>query len=220
MGGYNYSEKGGGAATGLADQFIQSLMSGLQTGSFGSATAGQRQDGANPVGDTMGMFGIINDILSGGAGNIGGAYSDAIIKQGERDANAVRARFGVGGGTAFGTPGMNAEAMVRSETAPKLTQAIGGLQLGAISQLLPIIAGLSSKGIAQREGVMTPSSGMQIFQAAAPLIGAGLGAMAGNPLAGAGMGTTGGMPFEVAPLPTISNNPLFSGGFGISGGSR
>ena len=180
---HKYRESGGGPATGLANDFVGWLQQALQTGSFGGGTAGQRAGGADPFGSTSGISGILNDLLSQGGGRVGGAYSDMISKQGERDVNALRSRFGYSGGTAFGTPAAHGEALLRSETAPKLTAAIGGLQMGALSQLLPIFAGLSGKGIAQREGYLEPAGWLSAIQTAAPFIGAGIGAMTGNPLA-------------------------------------
>lgn len=187
--GTQTKEVGGGPAVGLANDFVKFLQSGLNSGTFGGATAATGAMNANPYASTSGIAGILNDILSGGAGNLGGSLQEMISKQGERDVNAVRSRFGVGGGTAFGTPAAYAESMVRSETAPKLATAVGGLQLQALSPLLSILAGLSSKGITQRETIQQPSELANAFGIAAPVIGA----IAGGPIGGAIGGKLGGM---------------------------
>lgn len=180
-------ETGGGPATGLANDFVSWLSQGLNTGTFGTGTPA----GQDAVGSTMGMSSILNDILSGGAGVMGGNMKDMMNKESERQAMQLRARFGVGGGTAFGTPGQYAESLFRSEQAPKMTAAIGGLQQNALAMLLPMFANMSSKGISQRSNVVEPSGWASAMAIAAPLIGTGLGMMAGGPggaAAGAQMG--------------------------------
>lgn len=190
--GTKYKEVGGGPATGLANDFVGFLQSGLNTGSFGGVTAAQRTQGANPIGATQGIAGVLNDILSGGAGQLGGSLQQLISQDTERQAGALRSRFGLGGGTAFGTPAAYAESQLRAQQAPQLTQAIGGLQLSAIGQLLPLIAGLAGRGISQRETIASPSPWASAAAIGAPIIGAGLGALAGNPLAGASIGNAVG----------------------------
>lgn len=205
--GTQTKEVGGGPATGLANDFVKFLQSGLNSGTFGGLTGATGAMNANPFGSTMGISGVLNDILSGGAGKIGGSLQQMISQQGDRDANALRARFGAGGGTAFGTPAAYAESLLRSETAPKLTQAIGGLQLQALQPLLGIMAGLAGKGISQRETVQQPSGLANALSIASPIIGA----IGGGPL-GAGIGNWlggmfggGGMPSGPVPNPTIPN---------------
>jgi len=199
----NQRTVGGGPAVGLGQDWTQMLQGALQTGSFGATTAGQRFGGADPTGQSQGMFSILNDILSGGAGQMGGSMQQMISKQSERDAQNLRARFGQQGGQAFGTPAAYAEAMLRSETAPKMTQAIGGLQLQALMPLLQMMSGTANKGISQAETVMQPSGFSQFLGTAAPV----LGAVAGGPLGG----MLGGMFGGGAQLPGMSN----FGGFDI-----
>lgn len=206
-------EVGGGPATGLADQFVSWLSQGLNTGSFGPGAPA----GADAHGATMGIGSYLTDILSGGAGKIGGATSDIITKQGERDAAAVRARYGVGGGTAFGTPGAYAEGMVRSETAPKLVSAIGGLQQNALQMLLPLFANIAGKGLTQRQTVTQQSPWATAAGIAAPLISAGLNFMA--PGAGAALdfggmmakGTSMAAPAQQSILGAINNGGFEQG---------
>lgn len=193
--GTKYKEVGGGPATGLANDFISFLQGGLNTGSFGGTSAAQRAQGADPMGATQGIAGVLNDILAGGAGQLGGSLNQLISRDTERQSDALRARFGLGGGTAFGTPAAYAESNLRSEQAPKLANAVGGLQLGAIGQLLPLIAGLAGRGISQREVVASPSPWASAAAIGAPIIGAGLGALAGNPMAGAAAGNAVGGAF-------------------------
>lgn len=139
-------EVGGGPATGLGNDFVKWLSQGLNTGTFGTGTPA----GTDAVGATGGISAYLNDVLSGGAGKLGGAMGEMITKESDRGAAALRARFGVGGGSAFGTPGAYAESLFRSESAPKLATAVGGLQQNALSMLLPLFAKMASKGITQR----------------------------------------------------------------------
>lgn len=195
--GNKYKEVGGGPATGLADSFVKFLQQGITTGSFGGVTAGQHAGAADPFGSTAGIGGILNDLLAGGAGNIGGSMADMISKQSERDVANLRARFGTGGGVGAGTPAAYGEALLRSETAPKLATAVGGLQLQTLSQLLPIFAGLAGKGISQRETIATPNPLVSTIGSIAPLISAA-STFFGNPFGPAGAAAGG---FNLAPAP-------------------
>lgn len=187
-----HKEVGGGAATPLAEDFVNMLQQAITgSGSFGGVTAGQRANGADPVGSTGGVMGILANLLSGGAGEIGGSMSEMITKQADRDVNALRERFSVGGGASFGTPAAYAESLLRSETAPKLTQAVGGLQMQALSQLLPIIAGISGRGISQRENIASPGAGASAIATLAPIAGTAIGAIAGGPPGAAAGGAAG-----------------------------
>lgn len=220
--GTKYKEVGGGPATGLGNDFIKFLQGGLNTGSFGGVSAAQRTQGADPMGSTQGIAGVLNDILSGGAGQIGGSLQQLISQDTNRQADALRSRFGVGGGTAFGTPAAYAESQLRSQQAPQLTQAIGGLQLQALSQILPMIGGFASKGVSQRENVASPSPWASAAAIGAPIIGAGLGALAGNPLAGLSLGSSlGGLGGGGGGLQTpfmSGSNGLDFGNMGMGGG--
>lgn len=203
--GTQTKEVGGGPSVGLANDFVKFLQSGLNSGTFGGLTGATGAMNANPYGSTTGIAGVLNDILAGGAGKVGGSIQQMITQQGERDANALRARFGASGGTAFGTPAAYAESLLRSETAPKLTQAIGGLQLSALQPLLGLMAGLAGKGISQRETVQQPSGLANALSIAAPVIGS----IGGGPLGamiGGGLGNLfggGGMPSGPVPNPYI-----------------
>lgn len=143
------SEVGGGPATGLSQDFVKWLSQGMNTGTFGSGTPA----GSDAYGATRGMGSYLTDVLSGGAGKLGGDMATMIGKESDRGAAALRARFGVGGGSAFGTPAAYAESLFRSEEAPKLATAVGGLQQNALAMLLPLFANLAGKGIAQRESI-------------------------------------------------------------------
>ena len=145
-----YKEQGGGAATGLADNFIQFLSQGLNSGTFGAGNPA----GGDAAQSTQGVAGVLNDILSGGAGNVGGAMAQLIRNDTNDQVLNLRARYGASGGTAFGTGAQYGEGVLRSKQAPALTQAIGGLQLGAVQNLLGLVGGLAQKGIAQRQGTM------------------------------------------------------------------
>lgn len=146
---------GGGPSTGLANDFVSFLRQGLNTGTFGTGDARSSD---------FGIGSVLNNLFSAGGGAVGGSIADQINKDTERQAAALRARFGASGGTAFGTGAQYAESLLRSETAPKITTAIGNLQLEALSPILQSIFGLSQKGIPQAENITTPSAFSQIAQ--------------------------------------------------------
>lgn len=180
--GPQIKDVGGGAATGLANDYISQLQKMLNGGGLG--TAGSPVAGGAGGG---GIMSVLNDILGAGAGKVGGSISDILSKQQERDVSGIRARFGASGGGGYGTPGAFAESMYRSEAAPQITQAIGGLQLQAIMPLLSAITGLSGKGISQRETVQTPGAFSDITKmlgsvagAAAPFLHPAFGAAGGG----------------------------------------
>jgi hypothetical protein len=181
---------GGGSATGLANDFVKFLQQGLNTGTFGTGDANSMDHGIGSV---------LNNLFSNGAGTLGGAAADQITKETDRNAAALRSRFGASGGTAFGTGAQFAESLLRSESAPKIATAVGGLQLSALSPILQSIFGLSQKGIPQAENLTTPSAFSQIAQ--------GLGTIA--PIIAAPF--TGGMSMlpslsQASSLPFVSNS--------------
>jgi len=192
--GAKTQEVGGGKATGLANETISGLQALLNTGGLGTAGS------PNAAGSTGGIFGILSDLLSSGAGAPGKAATQLLSKQQERDTNAIRARFGASGGAAFGTPAAHAEGLYRAEAAPQITQAITGLQMSALGPLLQMIAGFSDKGIAQRQ-LIQKKSGLgqalgtvaQIGGAALPFLAPGVGSIAGPALAGAAGGGGAGI---------------------------
>lgn len=195
---------GGGAATGLGNDFVNFLQQGLNTGTFGPGFAA----GGNAMGSTQGIAGFLNDVLSGGAGVLGGSLQKMLQTQQTNDVNSLRARFGSGGGTAFGTPAAYAESSYRSQAAPQIATAIGGLQSNILSQLLPQYGALAARGIPQAENVMQPSPFMQFASVAAPLAGGILGGPLGASIGGALFGGGGG-----------AANMMPSSGFSLPGGS-
>jgi hypothetical protein len=186
--GAKYKEKGGGSATGLADNLIGFLNGGL-TGTFGGGSAGAQSLNANPMASTGGIANVLNDILSGGAGKLGGSMADMIHQTQGRNVDELRSRYGAAGGMSMGTPAAYAESMMRASETPQLTQAIGGLQLQAMMPIMQMMQGLASKGIAQREGMMQPSGWSQAAGLALPVAGSILG----GPLGGSIGSKLGGM---------------------------
>jgi hypothetical protein len=144
-----YKEVGGGGATGLSEDLISLLSSGLG-GRF-------QPRGSAAMGDTMGIAGILNDILAGGAGKLGGSLGEMIHRDTETQSANLRARFGASGGQAFGTPAAYAESLFRSEAAPRAALGIGGLQLQTLLPLLQMTGMLSERGIAPRQTVAEPN---------------------------------------------------------------
>jgi len=142
---------GGGPATGLAKDFTGWLDKALNTGSFGGAGTG------DPTSDTRGFTGVLNDILSQGGGQFGGALGDLIKQRQTADIGDLRARFGAQGGMAFGTPAAYAESSYRAQAAPQAGVAIGQLQLQALQPILQALMGLSGMGIPQAQSYVSPS---------------------------------------------------------------
>lgn len=157
---------GGGPASGLGKDFVDFLDSGLK-GHFGAP--GQAFDGANPVGSTTGIAGILNEILSGGAGQFGGHLQDMISRQSDRDIGDLRARFGMSG-TGLGTPGASAESIYRADSQAKTPLAIGEFQLKALEPILQSIYGISQKGIPQAETILKPSNWLSGISAISSLL--------------------------------------------------
>lgn len=177
----NTQTVGGGPATGLANEFTQWLSQGLATGIFGGPSPGAAVSGANPVAGvqaltqrltggappkipgspTTGPSGIVNDILSGGAGKIGGSLQQILAQQQGTDVANLRSRYSMGG-TGTGSPAAFAESLYRSQAAPQAAMQIGQLQLSALLPLLNMIAQLSGRGIPQASTVVGPSDFSQI----------------------------------------------------------
>lgn len=175
---------GGGHATGLSNDFFDFLQRGLNTGSFGMGSRG------SPGNDTMGIAGILNDLLKGGAGNIGGSLGEMISRQNTNNIADLRARYGAGGGMAYGTPGGQAEAGYRAQHGADSAVAIGGLQLDALKALFPLYAQAAQIGTPQAQTIMQQ-----------------------NPIA-AGLGTIA--PIASSVLPFLRKDP-FSGSAGPEG---
>lgn len=109
--------------------------------------------GANP---NAGLTGIINDILSGGAGNLGGSLQKILATQQAGDVGNLRSRYSMGG-TGAGTPSAYAESLYRANAAPQAAMQIGQLQLSTLLPLLQMIMGISGKGIPQASTLVEPS---------------------------------------------------------------
>lgn len=214
--GMKYKQVGGGPATGLAQDYTNFLEQGLNTGTFGPGFAA----GGSAMGATQGIGGFLNDILSGGAGKLGGSLQQILQTQQTNDVNSIRSRFGAGGGTAFGTPAAYAESTYRAQAAPQIASAIGNLQLQTLLPLLGQIGGLAQRGIPQAEIVGQQSPWAQVAGIAAPVLGGILGGPAGAGLGAKLGGLFGGGAGAAASnfMPSNINfgaefNPSIAGGF-------
>lgn len=189
--GAKYKEYGGGPATGLADNLVGFLSQGLNTGTFGAGQAA----GGDAMGQTQGIAGVLNDILSGGAGNLGGSMAQLIRNDTTDQVNQMRSRFGAAGGTAYGTGAQYGEGVLRSKQAPALTSAVGNLQMGAIQNLLGIMTNIAGKGITQRQGAMEENPWMTGLKIGAQVAKEGAMAYATG---GASMAAGGGSGMDAA----------------------
>ena len=201
---------GGGAATPLADEFVNFLRGGLQGnfggfggdpvagappgfvegilnigrgGDFGGGVAGDRFNAADPRGSTEGIAAILNNILSPGGGTAGASITESINQSISDQAGDLRAGFTARGGTSLGTPGAVGEAVLRSRAAPLATQAVTSLQLQTLLPILRLIAMLSGRGIPQAEE--------SLFVDENPFV-KGLGAVAGGAQGAAAVRGAGG----------------------------
>jgi hypothetical protein len=201
------SEVGGGQAVGFGDDFIKFLQQGMMTGSFGGVSAGQQFNASNPMGDTAGVAGSLNEMLAGGT-SADAAVTRAMTMAGDRDVGNLRARFDTGGGTAFGTPAAYAESTLRSQNevnmASTLQQMHMQARMQALQMILPLFAGMAGKGISQRETVVQPSTFSQIAGLAAPIAGAFIGAPRGFPTSQQGGMNVG--PSVYSPRPGVAQN--------------
>ena len=149
-------------------------------GGFGQDTLGE-------LGRLLGpSFGFFDDLLSPGGGRLGGAREDLINRSFDRGQNQLASRFGSVGGNSFGSGAATAATRLESERGPKLIEGIGQLQLGGLSQLLPLIGGLAGKDIPQRQMVQQQGGFGQALGLLAPALGAAFGP--GGLLAGSAFG--------------------------------
>jgi hypothetical protein len=179
--GMKYKTVGGQAAPGsLGGDFASWLQNGLMGNGFGNPT------------QTGGISGILNDILGGGAGHLGGALQQLLQTQQTNDVNSIRSRYGVGGGTGFGTPAAYGESTYRAQAAPQIATAVGNLQLQALGPILQQIGALSQRQTPQAQTVGQQNPFIQALGAVAPIAGQVIGASMGMPnLVPTSTGSTG-----------------------------
>ncbi len=188
---------GGGSAKPLATDFLNFLRTGLNSGSFGGGA----------INSTTGIAGLLNDLLAGGAGEVGGALAQQIERQRGNDVASLRSRFGVGGGTAFGTPAAYAESQYLAQSAEQLPTALAGLQLSALGPLLAQYGNAVNLGTPQAQTVMQGSTLGAVANAAAGVAGAALPFLK-NPLGGAGSASPA-MPPVGIPAPANLNADIY-----------
>jgi hypothetical protein len=143
------------APTGL--NMMRAGTGGVPSG-VGGVKAPRGPAGAN---SSAGLTGIINDILSGGAGNIGGSLQKILATQQLGDVTNLRSRYSMGG-TGTGSPSAYAESLYRANAAPQAAMQIGQLQMSALMPLLQLIAGISGRGIPQASTTVGPSPFSQV----------------------------------------------------------
>lgn len=205
--GPKYKEYGGGNAQGLGNDWIQFLQSGLK-GNFG---VGSGMD------QTLGAAGVLNDILSGGAGKMGGSIGDLIHRDIERQRGDLHSRYSAFGGSGYGTPAANAESLFSAEAAPRAGMAIGNLQLDTLKSILPLIASTAGRGITQRQGVFEPSGWEKALQYIAPIAATALAPSTGG--ASLALASAGGKGKDMPKLTAGSDLGGFGGYSGGGGGS-
>jgi len=154
--------KGGMA---LSNDFVSALSDLLNGGGIGA----NQPAGSNAVGGVRGVYG---DILSGGAGKVGGALADILGRQQTSDVANLRSRFGATGGMSFGTPAAYAESQYRSQAAPQIATAIGGLQLQALSPLLSAYLDVFNKNTPQAQTIQQKTGLGQAISTVGSLAGA------------------------------------------------
>lgn len=225
---YKAKDYGGGPATGLAEDFTGFLRNAITTGSFGATTAGQHAAGANPVGDTGNIMSVLNSILEGPSAEYMSSINQMISTENTNNVNAVRSRFGAGGGMAMGTPAAYAEGVVRAEGAPRQAMAyneiMGKNQDRAMNLLMPLfqmMTNISGKGMSQRETTLQAPGwvqglnlGMDVANTVSgfiPFAGGGGGGKSTAPAPAGGGGGGGGTPLtpENSPMMNMSMMPEY-----------
>lgn len=151
---------GGSPVPGLPQDFMNFLQQGLTTGMFGNP--GQAAWGAQPIGQTQGLAGMLNDVLSGGAGKLGGSLQQIIQQQQAGDVANLRARYSMGG-TGTGTPSGYAESLYRAQAAPRAAVQIGNLQRSWAEPLMQMMYGLTQRGTPQAVTTLQQSPLMQMM---------------------------------------------------------
>ena len=188
---------GGGNATGLGNDFWDFLRNGLNTGTFGTS----QMNSADPMGNTKGIAGILNDILSSGAGKVGGSLQDMIARQNANNVANLRARFGSGGGTSLGTPGGYAEGTYLAQHAEDAPVAISQLQNSVLQPLLALMGKGAEIGTPQAQTVMQQSDLGAAFSGLAGIAKAAAPFLMPNPF-GAASAIAGP---STPPIPTMDN---------------
>lgn len=180
----------GNSATGFSNSFMGMLGNLFGTGGPGAGSALGQQGRSNPIGQTQGgVQGILSDILSPGAGKLGGALGSMINQQQTRDTQGINERFSSFGGTSLGSPAAGALAQYKAQAAPAAASAIGNLQLGAISPLLGAGGFLAGRGVTTP--MMQTSPFMQGLQAL-PGLSQGVGSILSGLNMNGGSGGGGG----------------------------
>jgi hypothetical protein len=208
--GARYREVGGGPATGVADSWantLQSMMGG------GSTPSTQMNNAPNA------MARIMQEILSPGAGAIGGNFASQIERGIGRERGALTSRFSsMNGG--YGSGAGQALAQFGAEVADRVPMDIANLQMGTIQQLMQAIGQFSQRGVSQRSTVAEPNpwlQGLQAFGDVAKTVGP---MIAGAPPMPSGSNTSPGSSTSgiVSPLGVNDTSPMMSGYSGFSGG--
>ncbi|MHC4315911.1 MAG: hypothetical protein ACYSW3_26000 [Planctomycetota bacterium] len=144
----------------------------------------QQRVGQGAVDQTGGIAEALNAIIQGpDVSGTQSAVQEVIQRQSDRDVADLRERFTAGGGSQ-GTPSAVAEALFRSETAPRLAAATGQLDLAASQQqiqalipILQVLSQFSGRGVPQAAPFVEVKEGpLQTI--------AGLGTGAGSVISG------------------------------------
>lgn len=171
--GYKERTVGGGPAKGLAEDFVGFLQNFINSGQFGGAetrggvggsSATSQYNAENPMADSAGIFGLLNSIITNPQADR--SVQQLISKDIERGRNDLRARFGAGGGMAYGSPAAFAESLYQAEQAPRTALAMDQMAQNRVGALMPffqMLQNMSALGIPQAQATMQPSGLMQGF---------------------------------------------------------
>lgn len=183
--GGSFNGMGGGGNGFTQDQQNTLAGFGLGTPTKKGQTPSTAFAGANPIGATKGIAGDINDILSSGAGQLGGSLQQLLARQNTQNIGDLRARFGQTGNT-YGTGAQFAESNYRAAAAPEAATQIGRLQLETLMPLLQLMSGTAGKGIPQSQNYLEQNplvSGLEALSGVAGGTGSflkGLSSMGGG----------------------------------------
>lgn len=162
--------KGGAGVSDSYTKAIQALLGGggSQSGYLGAG---------NPAGEGamrsgQGAADFYGSLLSGGAGEVGGAIQQLLQRTQDRDVMKLKESARASGGAQFGTPGQYAEGVYRGEAAPNIMKAIGELQANAAKDIFGMSRDIYARETPQAEMLVEPGIFDRILQSVGAVSGA------------------------------------------------
>lgn len=201
---------GGGAAVPLADDFINFLRAGLQSGQFGPG--GQTTGPAALARTNLGS--VIDSLLYPGENN---AIQQMADRQRRNDVAELRARY-TSGAAGYGSGAQVAEGNYLAELNPRVAQAVTAQQSEMLGRLLGMYGQFAQIGTPQAQTIQTPTLGANIMSGLTGLAGAGAtffapgGVFGKNPFANAARPAAQAVSTAASFMPPVTLPPAGYGG--------